>query len=491
MGKPNIVMIVTDHQVYRHHGPMMPNRDRLASEGFSFSNAACVCPLCGPARRSLLTGLYPHNHGNLYNFAPAPFVEETYPDVLWEAGYRNFVFGKWHAGPGTALDHHSEGFSVPGYGNPYITDEYRQYLERKGLPPAEHEIYRVFPNANTADTFPRLKEGEKHYRCDAYWCGEQTIGRTVTPKETHEAFFLADLAIEKLKELAADGDDSPFSLRVDFWGPHHPYFPTDEYIRMYDGVDIPELGNFRDSLADKPKTYRHMNRPIADDDGLLIVPSIYSWDEWAEMLKIVYAQSTMVDDAAGLIVRAVDELGLGDNTVIIWTSDHGDAFASHGGMFDKGSFMTEETIRIPLIIRMPGVKGFSDALVNTDDIAPTILDIAGTSFHSEVDGRSLLPILEGNADSIRDSMMLESFGQGYRDRTKVRCLLKGRYKYCITEDDIDEMYDLEADPYEMDNIAYDTRFGSIAASLRAELLSVSASSGDDISWMTRRILPQS
>lgn len=486
MKKPNIVMLVTDHQVYAHHAPLMPNFSKLQSDGFSFDKATCVTPLCGPARRSLLTGLYPHNHHNLYNFAPAPFVEDTYLDILAAAGYRNFEYGKWHAGPGTAYDHHTEGFSVPEYGNPYVTDEYRDYIERKGLPVAEHEIYRVFPNNNTSETFPHLKDGECHYSCDAYWCGEQAVGRTVTPKETHESFFLADMAIEKLRELASAPYRSPFHLRVDFWGPHHPYFPTDEYIRMYDGVDIPKLPNFRDDLSMKPKTYRHMNRPIADEHGELIVPSIYSWNEWSDMLKIVYAQSTMIDAAAGMIINAIDELGFGDDTVIIWTSDHGDAFASHGGMFDKGSFMTEEIIRIPLVIRMPGVKGASDALVNTIDIAPTILDIAGTAFTGEVDGTSILPVLKGRQESVRDSLMLESFGQGYRDMTKVRCLLEGDFKYCITENDIDEMYDLASDPYEMRNLSYDPAYGQKAAELRKKLVSAAASSGDDISWMERQ-----
>ena len=481
MERPNIVMLVTDHQVYSHHSPIMPHSDRFREDGFSFSRAACVSPLCGPARRSLLTGLYPHNHHNLFNFAPAPFVEETYLDVLHAAGYRNYEYGKWHAGPGTAHDHHTEGFSIPEYGNPYITEEYGEYLRRHDLPPAEHEIFRVFPNDNTAETFPRLKEGERHYRCGSYWCGEQCVGRTVTPKETHEAFFLADLAVRKLRELASDRS-SPFHLRVDFWGPHHPYFPTDEYIRMYDGIEIPELPNFRDDLSMKPRTYRHMNRPIADEHGDLIIPSIYSWKEWADMLRIVYAQSTMIDDAAGRIIEAVDELGLGDDTIIIWTSDHGDAFASHGGMFDKGSFMTEETIRIPLSIRIPGIRGTSDALVNTIDIAPTILDMAGTCFAGRTDGESLLPIMRGEKKQIRESMMLESFGQGYRDRTKVKCLLRGDFKYSVTENDIDEMYDLSQDPYEMHNIAYEHKD---AETLRNELIQLSQSYGDDVSWMRK------
>ena len=252
---------------------------------------------------------------------------------------------------------------------------------------------------------------------------------------------------------------------------------------MYDGVEIPELPDFRDNLEGKPQTYRHMNMPIADENGQMIVPSVFSWDEWAEMLKIVYAQSTMIDDAIGMILRAVDESGFADNTAVIWTSDHGDAFASHGGMFDKGSFMTEETIRIPLAVRIPGFRGSSDALVTTMDIPATILDIAGTGFRDSIDGKSLLPIIEGRADKLRDALMLESFGQGYRDMTKVKCLLEGPFKYCITENDIDEMYNLDKDPYEMDNLASRPECRAEAARLRAELVEMTAEGGEDAAWM--------
>ena len=250
MERPNIVMLVTDHQVYSHHSPIMPHSDRFREDGFSFSRAACVSPLCGPARRSLLTGLYPHNHHNLFNFAPAPFVEETYLDVLHAAGYRNYEYGKWHAGPGTAHDHHTEGFSIPEYGNPYITEEYGEYLRRHDLPPAEHEIFRVFPNDNTAETFPRLKEGERHYRCGSYWCGEQCVGRTVTPKETHEAFFKRirkahpDLPIIILGKITGATDERDAIVRATYenavkTGDKKVWFVDGK--KLFEGADVSYL----------------------------------------------------------------------------------------------------------------------------------------------------------------------------------------------------------------------------------------------------------
>lgn len=476
-------MIVSDHQLYRHHQVKRPYFEAFKRDSYSFEQACCCTPLCGPARRSLLSGLYPHNHKNLYNQFPSPFTDETYLDVLARNGYSNYVFGKWHAGPGTALDHSCSGFSPEGYGNPYITPEYQAYLEKQQLPQPRHAVDIVFPNKNTAETFPLLIAGASDYTCDKYWCGEPCIGTTLTPKETHEAFFLAALASEQLEELAKH-HTGPFHLRVDFWGPHQPYFPTQEYVDLYDEVEIPEYPNFRDDLSGKPRTYRHMNQPIADDEGNLIVPSVFTWETWRRYLKTAYAHSTMVDEAAGRIIETIERAGLADDTIILWTSDHGDALASHGGMFDKGSFMTEEIIRIPLAVKIPGYRGTSTAFVQTIDIAPTILDLAGTRFSAAVDGKSFLPLISGEQDSIRTDMMLESYGQGYRDTTKVKCLLTGKYKYCCTENDMDELYDLREDPYELNNLIFDDTYQELRSNCFERLIVLTEEYGEtNHQWM--------
>ena len=148
--RPNILFLLNDHQAYYRHGwdrgpaVMRPHFDRLASEGVSVSRAYTASPLCGPARRSMLTALYPHNHGEIKNDTGHPFDRPAYLDILAENGYTNYYYGKWHAGPGTAHDHHCQGFSYPSYNNPYNKPEYLQYLEQRGLPPAEHLIERTF-----------------------------------------------------------------------------------------------------------------------------------------------------------------------------------------------------------------------------------------------------------------------------------------------------------------------------------------------------------
>ncbi len=484
--KPNIVLLVTDHQLFQNH-PFIkrPIWDMFRQQSFVFSKACCCTPLCGPARRTLLSGLYPHHHQNLFNQAPAPFTQDTYLERLAKAGYHNYAFGKWHAGPGTALDHATSGYSLPGYGNPYTSPEYKAYLDTFHLPMASHSIFQVFPNPNTKATFPDLVDGATGYVCTGSWCGEQCIGRTDMPKETHEAFFLAHLACEQLKQLAKNRSSQPFHLRVDFWGPHQPYFPTQEYIDLYKDEHIPEFGSYHDTLKDKPTTYKHMNRPIANEKGEMIVPSVFPWSTWERFLKVAYAHTTMIDDAIGLILHQLEESGFGEDTIVIWTSDHGDALASHGGMFDKGSFMTEETIRIPLAIRMPNRSPKeSTALVNSIDIAPTILDMAGTGFETPIDGTSLVRIINGEQSEVRRQMLLESFGQGYRDTTQVRTLVDGHYKYNATQGDIDELYDLDHDPFEMHNLVFEQCYQKKRVEMRGRLKSEMVSYGEqEPAWM--------
>ncbi|MBF9018297.1 MULTISPECIES: sulfatase-like hydrolase/transferase [unclassified Oceanispirochaeta] len=461
--KTNILMLVSDHQLhYRHgwdggEGPKRPEFDKFASQGTNFDRAYSVTPLCGPARRSLLTGLYPHNHGNVHNQTESPYDHDIYFNKLADEGYRNYYYGKWHAGPGTALDFGCEGFCPSFYGNPYITKEYKDYLQKENIPKASHRIDNYFWNNSSKEKFKTLHEGKTDYFCEYDWCGEPCVGVTNSPKESHESFFLSYLACQKLEEIAVNGNNEPFHLRVDMWGPHQPYFPTQEYLDMYDPGAIKEYGSFRDNLENKPTCYQKMNRPIADENGNMIIPSVFEWEKWQQILAKAYAQTTMTDEAMGRIVKKLDDLGLGEDTVVIWTSDHGDALASHGGMFDKGSFMTEEIVRIPLAVRFPEKNKYvsdTEALVNTTDIAPTILDLAGTSFSSEIDGESLIPLCSGEKKG-RQSMMIENYGQGYRDTQRSRTIVTNQFKYTIYEDDISELYNLKNDPYELNNLRND------------------------------------
>ena len=454
----NILLLVNDHQAWYRHGwdggirPQTPHFDRLAADGIHFERAYCATPLCGPSRRTLATGLYPHNHRNVFNYSNAPYDHEIYLRNLMDGGYRCCCFGKWHAGAGSPLDFGCEGFSMEDYGNPYRADEYRRYIVKRGLPPARHEVEFVFDSFVMRREFPDLQAGAS-YRSERYWCGEHAVGVTTTPTESHEAFFLADMACEQLDELAAE-PETPFHLRVDFWGPHQPHFPTREFADMYDPEDIPVYGNFADDLRGKPDVYWHEpHDTLRGEDGRLAAPSKLGWSEWQRIIARAYAHISLVDAAGGMILDKLDALGLAENTLVIWTADHGDALASHGGRFDKGSYMTEEVLRVPLAMRWQGrIPGGqrTDALACGADIAPTMLDSAGLRFEQPVDGESLLPVADGGEG--RETLMVETYGHGFGAVEPGRALIMGDHKLVAWQNHASELYDLAADPYELRNL---------------------------------------
>lgn len=498
--QPNIVFILNDHQAFYGHGqngsegPKRPCFDAFAAEGAEFTNTYCVSPMCGPARRSLLTGLYPHTHGQVHNENDPEYAHEVYLDNLSEGGYQNYYFGKWHAGPGCAYDHHCQGLSETGYGNPYNTKEYDDYLKKRGLPRAQHRIERVFTQEDyiKKNYFPKLEEG-KLYQCEDFWCGEHAIGVTVTPKETHEAFFLANLACEKLEELAERKDERPFTLRVDFWGPHQPFFPTQEFLNWYHPEDIKEYPSFSNDLHDKPYTLKmEANMPLGDGENI-IYPNPLPWSQWQQILAHCYAHISLLDAAGGMIVDKLRELGLDENTLIIWSTDHGDAIACQGGHFDKDSHLAQEVMRIPLAMNWKGVIPAGTTcseLTFTCDIPATIADASGCGFGNPIDGRSLLELVGGEkrAEDWRKELMCETYGHGYGVTILGRMVTDGRWKYVCTEQGIDELYDLETDPYELKNLALFYEYRSKRDEMRQMLKRQQEFTGDPVAM--ERLIPK-
>ncbi len=472
--RPNILFILNDHQAYYGHGQVKrPVFDSLAMEGIHFTNAHTVCPLCGPARRSMLTGLYPHNHRELQNDTDHPYHREVYLDLMARGGYRQFYYGKWHAGAGTALDHGCEGFNYASYNNPYTKAEYKQYLLDKGLP--EPEIFIEY------DFIPDSERLGRVVKQDGEWCNEHCAGMMTTSKETHEAFFLAYLAKEKLKELAGQSSGAPFSMRVDFWGPHQPYFPTEEFAAMYPPSEIALPLSLKENvyLNGKPALYAMENNKGLNENGRLLFPSPLSNGDWQHILSRCYGQISLVDAAAGMILEGLKEYGLEENTMVIMTTDHGDAVACHGGHFDKAAYMPQEMLRIPMAIRFPGVippKQVSALPVSNLDMAPTVLDAAGLAFSSPVDGMSLLPVSRDSQTAFRDYTVCETHGHFCSHIG--RALITDRYKYTYNQGDLDELYDLANDPFELKNLAVSDAAPQVLQAMRARLRAWAGETGD-------------
>ncbi len=474
MKKANIVILVEDHMAYYRHGwdddfeVKRPWYDYLSQRGSHFPNAYCSTPICCPSRRTILTGQYGHNHGQKTNQSQAPFEHGTFFEQLDKVGYDNYYYGKWHAGRGLASDHGCKGFTYQDYGNPYNEKEYTQYRQERGLD---------FPKAYIEDDYCTPGwiddiEENREYLLNRETMNECVSGIFLGDKEGHEAYFLANTACKQIQELAKNPDQA-FCLRIDFWGPHQPYLPTQEFADMYPPENIPVYGNYRDNLDNKPDTYKWEAAKGLGENERLIQPSSLPLDKWKRTLSRCYGHITMVDDAAGRIIRALEEHSLMENTIIIWTCDHGDAIMCHGGHFDKDAYMPEELLRIPLCLYDPKqeVTGINNSLVSNIDIAPTILDAAGikpNDIDFPMDGRSLLDLSRKATVSWRDSLLCETYGHHYPHLGKV--VIKGQWKYVYNENQMDELYDLDKDPYELDNRIGESMWAQKVKEMKEELL---------------------
>lgn len=445
----NILYIMTDQQRYDTvscHGRSAcrtPHLDRLAAEGVRFDNAYSICALCSPARSSMLTGLLPHNHRMLANNDMMCWTIRNLPDGvrlisedLVEAGYNCGYSGKWHCGrqklPST---YGFVGMDVPDYGNPYATKEYADYLAARGL-----ERPKVIEEVMAGGT----------------------LGGPLEACATH---FIAQFAIDLIRsfneERAANG--KPFMMFVSFCGPHARYNVPEPYASMYNPDDVELWANFRDDLPNKPAIHKRLR----DEWGQSSRPA----KDWQRTIAKYWGYCTFIDDEIGRLLDTLGELGRQNDTAVFFSTDHGDMTGSHGGFFDKGPYMYEETYHIPLMARIPGLTSpgaVCDRLVSNMDLATTALDAAGLPLPENHDGRSLMPLFRNPNADWPDDLVCEF--HGHQLLYSQRMLRWDRYKYVSNPPDIDELYDLEADPHELVNRIGDPVMADVAEECRRRLL---------------------
>lgn len=464
--------------------PHRPAFDKLAQGGMNFTHAYTTSALCTPARRSMLTGLQPHNHGYLClneNSWQPQRPQELIFSRLQKVGYDCSYFGKWHAGLGTAQDYGCSGFSLPHYGNPYVSPEYQAYLKDKDLPPISVETTVALTEGNHPD-HSHVGKGLMCHCRDLTW---HIAGFMETPAETHEAYFLADLAKKQLHRHAQS--NQPFFMSVHFWGPHVPFMCTPEAAAPYASDSFPEYPSFREDISRKCRPYRfETNHPIANAQRQLISPPAMPWSEWQKIYQSDWGQISMVDAAGGRILDELVKLGLAENTLVIWTTDHGHPAGAHGGHFDKNAFLCQENLRIPLAMRWPErvPSGLvENALVSNMDVPVTFAEAAGSAFAGAVDGDNLLRLCDDRGkQSWRRALMCETHGH-HGEPVRGRCLVTGQYNYAAydyaDEEEIQtEAYDLEADPFEMNDLTFRETDRALVSELCDELHRLQLESGD-------------
>ena len=419
---PNILFMMVDQMRADYMGcagnPWIqtPGLDRLATEGTWFSQCVTSVPVCIAARHSFMTGQRCATHGRYANNVPDPDpLHHTVMSLLGSHGYRTRAIGKMHFRP--VRRHH--GFhrmevmeEIPDYRQ---DDEYLMYLKENGYG-HKREVHGV---RNMLYHLPQV---------------------SVIPEAHHGSTWVADRTIEFLKE----NRDQPFFCWSSWIAPHPPWNAPEPFASMYKNEDMPLSVNYDRDVETIPPSKR----------GIVNFADMgYAPPERLQRVKALYGGSiSLIDKGVGRILRALDELGLTDNTLVVFTSDHGEMLGDQG-QWQKSS-PNEASARVPLLVRLPGqfeAGAVSDDLVSLLDLMPTMLDVANIDYPGEPDlpGDSLLGREGGGLAEKREDYVVEH-GRAPNRWLSLRGL-RWKYSYWI-DSGWEELYDLENDPDEMNNL---------------------------------------
>jgi N-acetylglucosamine-6-sulfatase len=396
--KPNFLLIIVDDQT-AHQMQFTPRTQALIfDQGAAFTSAFVTTPQCGPSRASILTGMYAHNHGVIDNSGDRKLELPTFIEAMHDHGYYTGHVGK--------------------YQNSYPRS-------KKDPPRPEYDSWVCMRTS---------PDGSRYYDPLLNINGEWV------ETEGYQTYLLRDFVIEFLQ--SASQQDSPFILTFTPYAPHQPAeaAPGQEKLFKHESVERPPNYNEED-VSDKPEWLQE-GRPLLDKKQQEKIR-----EEYKEQARAL----TALDEAIESILKELDELGLLDDTFILYTSDNGHFHGEHrlkGGKV----FCYEEGVRVPFAIRYPALipePYVEEGIVANIDIAPTCLDLAGIPVPDEMDGRSIVSLLEGKA--WREDVLLEAWPTGSKEAPPYAAVHTGQYVYVNWAEGKDEFYDLASDPYQMEN----------------------------------------
>ncbi len=427
--RPNILFFFTDQQradtvgCYGNTLGLTPNLDAMASEGVRFEHAFTAQPVCGPARSTLQSGVYPTRTGCYRNGIPLPLDTRTIAHELRDSGYEVGYIGKWHlAGRGT-------------YDPQWVP------AERRGG-------YRDFWLGADLLEFSSSAYGGGYYDADnafVLFTGFRVDSQT-------------DHVIEYLR--SRDGE-RPFFLFLSYLEPHHQ-------------------NNLNRYVAPEGYAARYTEYPVPPD----LVE--HHQGDWQTNLPDYYGICANIDENLGRIRAELERLGMADNTIIIYTSDHGSHFRTRNAEYKRSCH--EASIRVPMVACGPGLPAgvVIEDLVSLVDLPPTVLSLAGTPVPEHYDGRSLVPLIAGTAVDWPDDVFVQ-----ISESQVGRAVRTARWKYGVTAPDGNGwndasamryqeqyLYDLQADPYEQNNLVADPALASVREELRERLIARMIAAGE-------------
>jgi arylsulfatase A-like enzyme len=482
---PNVLLIITDQQRADHVGfggnrvVRTPNLNALAARGTVFDRCYVANPICMPNRSSILTGRVPSAHGCIFNDRSLAWSTNTFVRVMRSAGYRTGLIGKSHIQHGLSSEQVHEAERGAAIGDPYPEDwdswENPSRYEAGAVDVPgdfygfDHVEFAIGHGDQVAGHHYRwaLERGGDPSVLTGDWGSDRPakqrypdwwqVYQPEVPESLYSTTFVTEQSVSWLE--SATRSDEPWFLQCSFPDPHHPFTPPGEWWDAYDPAAMPIPVSFDDPLDHAPRHLQLIKKLKPGKNPVQMFGP--TREQLRHAMAAEYGMLEMIDQGVGRVLAALDRSGAADDTLVLFTSDHGDMFGDHGLML-KGWMHFQGTIRVPLVIAEPGGAtgqrpGRTRALASSLDIAQTLLDYCGLESFEGMQGTSLRPLVADPSATLRDHVYIEDDNPNF-ERMRV---LPAKARTLVTDDGRitryasgeTEVFDLEADPDEMNDLA--------------------------------------
>jgi len=483
MQNPNVLFLITDQQRADHNGFMgnsvvqTPHLDRLAGAGMVFDNAWVSNPVCMPNRSSIMTGRMPSAHGVIFNDRSLDWNANTFVRRFRKSGYRTGLMGKSHLQHGMSknsmVPFRGESSGTPPY--PEGWDQIEDFERYVGVEANDPDDFYGFDHIELSiDHGARVAGHHLAWALDRggqldellidqdvdgpgtdrseHW---RQIYRPPYAEALHSTTYVTERTIDFIDK--AHAQQQPWLAWCSYPDPHHPMTPPGKWFDMYDPGDMPLPQSRHDKLSDAPAHLRAFAGVHPRDQRNWVAPCGFGSDALLQQaIAATYGMISMVDHGVGQILEHLEALGVRDNTIVVFTSDHGDMMGDHS-LFLKGFMHYRGTLQVPLVISAPAcAPGRSSALASSVDLGPTLMDLCSIDAYDGVQGVSQAPVVADASARVRDSVLIEDdISMVTANLTPIpartRTLLMDGYRYTRNSNAEEQLFNLVEDPDEMND----------------------------------------
>ncbi len=465
--QPNVIVFCTDHQradllgCMGHPRIKTPNLDKLAKRGVLIRNLYVQGTVCMPSRASIMTGKYPSSHGLTDNGYDLSKDERTIADLLKDAGYHTMLVGRSHIVCTQPRPHYPEsgfyGYEQCAHAQVYCvgTDPGNAYL---------NWIKEEHPGQ-----FEEIGYANSHLRDDMFG------SFTSAPEELSMNSWVVGQSLDFIKEQREKNPEQPFYLWAGTWDPHSPYRVPAPWDAMYSPEDVPLPTSLEAELESFPPLLKRLAIKEWKKN-----PDVPLETVWRNSIAMFWGMISHIDDQIGRMVKGLEEMGILDDTVILFTSDHGDMLGEHH-FIGKGLYFYDGALKVPGIMAGPGVpEGMElDCLAESVDLLPTILDLCSVDVPLEIQGKSLKPVMDNPGLEHKPDVYVEHDYHRYppgddishEEDERVFSLYDGEYRIVWFKDrDYGQLFDFKKDPENFHNLWDDPEYAEIKQKMTAKLL---------------------